>query len=266
MEDPGSRRSGAAHPWATVLAGIGSGWSAVPRRLVRPLFWAAASLASWSACGGESTGPAGGREERVTVGASRDNTIYEENSGLSNGAGEHLFAGTNNFGDPRRALIHFDLSSVGVPTTATVDSVHLTLRMSRTQSAARAVSLRRVTASWGEGSSISSGEEGMGAAAQRDDATWSHRFFGGEPWGTPGGAFSAATSGTVQVDGIGSYTWRSTPAMVADVQAWVPEAAQNHGWVLIGDESAARTSKRFDSRSNSVQAGRPSLTVFYRVP
>jgi hypothetical protein len=133
-------------------------------------------------------------------------------------------------------------------------------------SSARPVALHRVVASWGEGASQAAGDEGMGAPSQPGDATWIHRVFPGERWAAPGGSFAAAPSATIQVDQVRSYTWRSTPAMVADVQSWVRDPAQNNGWILIGDEGSSRTAKRFDSRTNLAQAGRPSLTVFYKVP
>ena len=203
----------------------------------------------------------------MTLGASSDNTLYEAQGSLSNGAGEHLFAGNTNLGDARRALLHFDLAAAGVPPTATVDSVHLTLTMSRSQTPApQSVALHRVSAAWGEGASNAVNEEGMGAPATAGDATWTQRFFGGGAWTVPGGDFVSAPSATLQVAQVAAYTWRSTPAMVSDVQAWVQEPARNHGWILIGNESAVRTAKRFDSRSNVAPPGRPSLAVFYKVP
>ena len=204
----------------------------------------------------------------MTLGASRDNTLYESSQGsVSNGAGEHFFAGTNNLGDQRRGLVHFDLAAAGVPATATVDSVHLTLTMSRSQTtASQSVSLHRVSAAWGEGSSNAGDEEGMGAAAASGDATWTQRFVGGAAWTVPGGDFVAAPSATLQVGGVAAYTWRSTPAMVGDLQTWVKQPAQNHGWIVIGNEATVRTAKRFASRSNSVAQTRPSLTVYYKVP
>jgi hypothetical protein len=54
--------------------------------------------------------------------------------------------------------------------------------------------------------------------------------------------------------------------MVADVQSWIQQSANNFGWILIGDESAPRTAKRFDSRTHGTVQARPSLRLFYKVP
>jgi hypothetical protein len=206
--------------------------------------------------------------EQVTIGAAYDNTLYQSADGsLSNGAGQHVFAGTNNLRESRRALLQFDLAGAGVPATATVDSVHLTLTMSRSVFVGtQGVALHRVTASWGEGVSQAAGEEGMGAPPASGDATWTHRFFGGERWTVPGGSFTPTPSATIPVGQEGVYTWRSTAGMVADVQSWIQQSANNFGWILIGDESAPRTAKRFDSRTHGTVQARPSLRLFYKVP
>ena len=51
--------------------------------------------------------------------------------------------------------------------------------------------------------------------------------------------------------------------MVADVQDWLDNPANNFGWIVIGDESSSRTAKRFDSRENPTEGNRPQLTVNY---
>jgi hypothetical protein len=229
--------------------------------------WLLLLIGAWTGCGGESTAPPEPRIEQATVGAARDNTLYQSADGsLSNGAGQYVFAGNNNLRQARRVLLQFDLAAAGVPATATVDSVSLTLSMSRSEfGGTQGVALHRVTASWGEGGSHAPGEEGMGAPPASGDATWIHRFFGGERWAQPGGAFAASPSATIPVGQEGVYTWRAS-GMVADVQSWVQQPANNFGWILIGDESAPRTAKRFDSRTNVTPQARPSLTVHYKVP
>jgi hypothetical protein len=232
---------------------------------------AALLVAAVAGCGGgDSMGPpdgdGDGAGESVTVTADRDNTIYEDPAGgFSNGAGTFLFVGVTNNGLIRRALVRFDLAAAGVPAGATVDSVRLRLNLSRTIVTARPVSLHRVTADWGEGTSDAGGAEGMGAAATAGDATWIHRFFDTDLWSAPGGDFIAGASATIQAGADGPHTWGSTPQMVADVRGWIADAASNFGWILIGDESASRTAKRFDSREGSA-ANRPALTIFFTRP
>lgn len=205
--------------------------------------------------------------DTVTLVASRDNTLYEQvGGGLSNGAGEYIFAGTTATTNlRRRALLHFDVHAA-VPAGSTVTGVALQLNMSRTISNAQAVSLHRVTADWGEGTSDALLEEGGGAAATVGDATWEHRFYDTATWAAMGGDFDPTPRATVAVVGLGPYTWGSTLEMVADAQAWLNSPASNFGWVVIGNESITGSAKRFDSRENAAPANRPRLTIEFTPP
>ncbi len=202
----------------------------------------------------------------ATLAAIKDNTLYESATGaISNGAGEYLFAGTIQTGAIRRAVIAFDIAG-SLPAGSTINSVTLELNMSRTVSGNQAVALQRLLADWGEGASNASGEEGMGAPSATGDATWVHTFYDTQLWGTTGGSFTPTASASTLVGGIGSYTWGSTAQMVADVQGWLDSPASNFGWILIGDESALQSAKRFDSAQNSTVANRPVLTIDYTPP
>jgi hypothetical protein len=113
----------------------------------------------------------------VDVPASKDNTMFAEDGGLSNGAGYHLFAGKTNgtLGTTlRRGLLAFDVAAA-VPAGATINSVTLTLFLSRERTGSETVFLHRVSADWGEGTSDAPDEEGKGAAATTEDATPSCR-------------------------------------------------------------------------------------------
>lgn len=198
----------------------------------------------------------------VTLQASKDNTLYQDAAGsLSNGAGQHFFAGNNDNNLPRRGVIAFNLSSI--PTGSTITSVTLTLYMSRSRAQNETVTLHRALADWGEGTSIASGEEGGGAPAATGDATWLHRFYNTLFWSTVGGDFSATASASSTVGGqSGSYSWSST-GMATDVQFWLSNPGSNFGWLVRGNESTNKTTKRFDSRQNTTVSRRPVLTVNY---
>ena len=201
-------------------------------------------------------------ERAVALGPVKDNTLYEQAGGiLSNGAGQHFFAGKTNSGVIKRGVIAFDITG-SLPAGSTVTTVSLSLFMSRTQAANQMIELHRLLADWGEGGSDASGEEGGGARATTGDATWLHTFFDTAMWANPGGDFSATVSASAAVGGVGSYTW-SSPQMAADVQAWLDEPASNFGWLLLGNETENRTAKRFDSRENAVAENRPRLDVVY---
>ena len=200
----------------------------------------------------------------------QDNTLFEvparaeEGVGeLSNGAGSYLFAGRILTGELRRALIAFDIAG-SLPAGATITQVTVTLEMSKTIAGGTPVGLHRLLADWGEGDSDAGGEEGAGAPAQPGDATWFHTFYATSLWISPGGDFIGSPSATQSVGGEGSYTWDSTPDLVADVQSWLDSPATNFGWLVLGDESTPPTAKRFNSRENG--SGAPTLTITYQAP
>ncbi|HEX7877936.1 MAG TPA: DNRLRE domain-containing protein, partial [Candidatus Eisenbacteria bacterium] len=186
----------------------------------------------------------------VTFTSSQDNTLYVNDGELSSGAGPTMFCGrTGAFGTgARRALVQFDLS--GIPAGSTVTAVQLRLVVNQTVSGTYPIALRAVTASWGEGTSDAGDNGGQGTQATANDATWLHRFYNGTLWTNPGGDFSAVTSATRNVTGLGAYTWGSTAQMVADVQAWVTTPASNFGYLLLGNEDATGSAKRFATREN----------------
>jgi len=201
---------------------------------------------------------------QVILEASKDNTLFESNTGaLSNGIGEYLFSGMNNGHQLRRAVLAFDIAA-SVPAGATITSVTLQLNVSMQLAGTHASTLHRLTSDWGEGNSNSTLRGGgQGAAAATNDATWLHTFFDTANWTTPGGDFVAQASATVDIGGSGPVTWASTASLVADVQGWLDAPESNFGWIILTDELTTPSAKRFDSRENSTAANRPSLVVVY---
>jgi len=193
----------------------------------------------------------------------KDNTLYQYDPAegdLSNALGQHFFAGETGMGELRRGVLAFDIVG-NVPAGSTILGVTLSVNMSRTGSATpRTVELHRILADWGEGTSVAPGEEGTGAPATTNDATWRHRFFDTIFWTTEGGDFSATVSANQSVGPVGVYTWSSSQ-MRADVQSWLDDPASNFGWLVLGDESEIETAKRFDTRES---ANPPVLTIIYR--
>ena len=192
----------------------------------------------------------------------KDNTLYQYDPAegdVSNALGQHFFAGETGMGELRRGVLAFDITG-SVPAGSTILGVTLSLNMSRTGSATpRIVELHRMLADWGEGTSVAPGEEGDGAPATINDATWRHRFFDTIFWTTEGGDFSDTVSASQSVGAVGVYTWSSSQ-MVADVQAWLDNPATNFGWLVLGDEFDILTAKRFDTRES---ASPPVLTIQY---
>jgi hypothetical protein len=198
----------------------------------------------------------------VDINPSKDNTLYEyvpADGDRSNALGLHFFTGETGMSEVRRGVLAFDISA-HIPSGSIITGVTLTLNMSMTPSAnLRTTELHKLLADWGEGTSQASGGEGSGAPATTNDATWRHRFFDTIFWITEGGDFSDAVSASQSVGAVGPYTW-SAPQMVVDVQSWLDNPATNFGWLVLGDESAIGTAKRFDTRES---ADPPVLTVEY---
>jgi hypothetical protein len=218
------------------------------------------ALAIWFLCH-----PADLRAETVTLGAALDATLIEDPRGeLANGAGPALFVGrtSQSMGSLRRALLFFDVASA-IPRGVEIESVELVLVLTPSHDPIASVSVHRVLSPWSEGPSASSG--GSGVQALADDATWLHARYPSEFWALPGGDYAPGASGVTAVGEPGAYSWSTTPAQVADVQAWLDDPASNHGWLLIGDESAPSTSKRFASREDPTTGLQPQLRIVYRV-
>jgi len=206
----------------------------------------------------------------VSIPASRDNTLYEDPTGsLSNGAGQLFFAGrTSTFTNRlRRAVIAFNIAG-SVPAGATIDSVTLTLHLSRVPVpvTSTGVTLHRVLADWGESDSAPEFSEGGGAPASPGDATWAHRFYNNTFWTAQGGDFTATASATTTVAGVGFYSWGPTSAMRTDVQGWLNTPAANFGWLLKGAEATLESARGFDTRDAVTVQNRPVLHISYTVP
>jgi hypothetical protein len=198
----------------------------------------------------------------INITPSKDNTLYEyvpADGDTSNALGFHLFAGKTAMGELRRGVLAFDIAG-SIPAGSTITGVTLSMNMSRTPtSVAYPVELHKLLADWGEGTSQASGEEGDGAPATPNDATWRHRFFDTIFWTNEGGDFSVIVSASQSVSVVGPYTWSSSQ-IVADVQDWLDNPAGNFGWLVLGDEKPTLTSKRFDTRES---ASPPVLTIQY---
>ena len=193
--------------------------------------------------------------------SSRDNTLFLTPDGsLSNGAGAGIFAGNNSLSNTRRGLVYFPVAD-SLHASAIIDSVELRLNVdSAPNSTAQMVSVHRVLADWGEGTSLSTG--GAGAVSTTGDATWLHRFFPGILWTTAGGDFEPASSAATSVGVSGWHVWKSA-ALAQDVAFWLSSPASNFGWLIQGPESAPSTARRFDSRET---ANPPELVIYYRTP
>jgi len=221
--------------------------------------------------------------DTVTLNPIKDNTLYEPiaQDGFqdrSDGAGPTMFTGRTKDADAdpgtairaavRRSVLAFNVAG-NIPAGATIDGAQLTLYADKVKlTTAFNLSLRRIQADWGEGTSnTGNSQQGRGEPPTAGDATWNHTFYPSQFWTVPGGDFSPSNSATRTVGNTGFYTWGSTSGMMADVQFWLNNPSQSFGWIVIGDESQTETSKRFATRENTGSTGgvswKPRLVVSY---
>lgn len=210
---------------------------------------------------------AGALADSVSIGPIKDNTLFSTGD-TSNGAGPQIFSGrTGSFRGfiKQRAVLEFDVAGA-VPAGATITGVTLTLHLERAgNEVEERHTLHRVLAEWGEGTSAAGG--GQGGPVTDGDATWLHTFYPGQFWTTEGGDFVADLSAhtmvpPMDIDPI-PVTWGSTSQMVIDVQLWLDNPDDNHGWLLMGNEEGANTARKFSSREHANETQRPVLTIEY---
>lgn len=217
--------------------------------------------------------PAATRADTITVTANRDTTLYRDFPTNSNGGGQALFVGDNGAmggGAPRRGLIGFDIAAT-IPAGAIITDVQFSLFLDRAaegDTRARSIELHRLVTNWGEGTSgrgtLGSSGKGFSTPANGTAATWTHPFYNTTPWAKAGGDFVTAASGSAMVGTVRqNYVWTSTSDMVSDVQGWLDNPSGNFGWILLGDESAAATARRFDTHEANNATLRPTLRITF---
>ncbi|MCW5520262.1 HYR domain-containing protein [Aureitalea sp. L0-47] len=199
---------------------------------------------------------------------SKDNSLFAETPGNSNGAGQLMYVGQNGVDESHRGVLAFDVAAT-IPAGATITGVSLTMTADHpsANNGAQDFNLYRVLEDWGEGASDNgtapgSGGGGFGVPGIAPDATWDDAMLG-TPWaGGPGGTFNPASSAIQTVDANGPYMW-SSATLVSDVQDMLDNPGTNFGWIIIGNETTGGgTTKRFGTRESSIP---PVLNITYSV-
>ncbi len=195
-----------------------------------------------------------------------DTTLFQDYTANSAGGFPYLFAGKTRFNAARRSLLKFDLQNV-VPSNATITSVTLQIYLEFDNSGNTLNNLHRATRAWNEGSNplVDSQTVGQGAPAQTGDSTWSHESYSAVVWNAPGGEFAPGISAAAIAGEAGTFVRFSGVGLINDIQAFVDNPATNHGWALLGNESATQTAKRYYSSEadSSVSGLRPQLAIEY---
>jgi spore coat protein A len=194
--------------------------------------------------------------------ASEPDTDFEDNTC---GAGPNAISGVTGGQVTfiRRALLKFDIAGE-IPAGSTINSVILTIDINRSGDNQDApMTLHPLSLPWGEGIQDCSAVRGGGQGIQADigDVTWLDAEYTITPWVDPGGDFGLA-SATAIIPTSSQGVWESAtnPAMVTDVQMWLNNPTMNNGWIMVGDETRAGTTRRFSTREGRTP---PVLTVDY---
>ncbi|HUS37709.1 MAG TPA: DNRLRE domain-containing protein [Verrucomicrobiae bacterium] len=210
------------------------------------------------------------RGATLVVPASEDTTLFELNPTFNLGTAL-LGAGAIKEPSPdtgaparMRALLRFDLSEI--PAGSTITSAQVTVTVVRVPFAidppASAFELHRLLRSWSEGTK-------GGAIAGTGEATWIAPKAPSPTWAVPGAGdntdASPTISSSVTIEGLGAYTFASTPALTADVQNWLNNPASNFGWMMRSvAENLQQSARRFANRESG--SNTPTLTIGYNLP
>jgi hypothetical protein len=200
----------------------------------------------------------------VTLTPSGDTTLDQAGNGGNDnfGGGTDVHSGTNGNLTHSHGVLRFNLAGQ-IPSNAAIQSVTLTLIVTGVPGSSphdSTFDLHRLLVDWGEGAG-----DRFGRAALNGEATWNNRFHPSTGWSAPGatapGDYLSAVSSSKFVQGLGSYTFSSTPDMISDVSQWLANPGMNHGWIVISeDEISSRTMRRFGARESASPA---TLTVQY---
>lgn len=158
--------------------------------------------------------------------------------------------GSNAGNTLRRALLRFDFADQ-IPPGSSITQVELTARvvlMLPPTPVPSDFGLHRLLRPWNEST-----------------VTWTWTDGPTAPWGTAGASrdddAQPTASATVPVTGLGTYTFLSTPELVADVQHWLDNPEANAGWLLRSGSELPFTARHFGTREGGANAAR--LTVHF---
>jgi hypothetical protein len=240
-----------------------------------------------------AVGTASARAAEIVFPAFQDATLLGGTDATTNQslADPGLFVGTDGQDNPKRSLIEFNIQQSvqgqTIPVGATITSVQLTMTVGQVAGSgggssggsgtAETISLFDESQAWGQPTNVagatSFGGTGHGGSPKTGDATWNYAMYTSSPWGIAGGDWTSTLTTVASASVTGqtiSFTWASTPAMVADVQNWLDDPSVNFGWIIKNaDETDATDFRAFWSAQGAAAASNsfaPALTVDFVVP
>ncbi len=205
-----------------------------------------------------------GSLQSVSIAPTKDTTIYQANSGSSNGAGDSFWTSLGTGANALHALLAFNVQA-NVPAGASIYDVRLDLHVLETsgQPGFEAYAVpRNGSIAWVEGNANAAGNESTPPTPLGSAATWSHRqwFSTGAsgPWSTAGGdrELPALATGSPGQTGVFSL---ASPDLLDHVRKIHTNTTTYDGLLLVPTAGAAR----FASDENTTASLRPRLVVQY---
>ena len=163
--------------------------------------------------------------------ASTTDTYLDENSPTSNFGGATTLSVGPKTNKRTWALVRFDLSSCGIPTTGGADSATLNLHITAAPTSSQSLDVSTISSTWS------------------GSATWNTAPSTGSPFA------SIATGTTNNVT--------KSVTVTADVDALIKNSTANYGWLISEASSASNVTTLFGAAENATAANRPQLVINY---
>ncbi len=191
-----------------------------------------------------------------------DGTLYEDFFGdLANGAGGQAFVGDNASNEIRRAVLRFDFSMAPPGQRVSKATLEFSVdRMSPSGPSSRPMGIHRLHTPWTTGDSDAGDPGGGGEQPEFGDATWIHSSYPGSFWGTLGGDFDPVMTTGVTINSMTRYSI-SNVDLRDDVQNWIDNPGQNHGWLFKMNDEGSNSVVRIGTSENMDFALRPKLIL-----
>jgi len=204
--------------------------------------------------------------QTVSIAPTKDTTLYQFNTGSSNGLGESFWTSLGTGSNALHSLLAFNVQA-GVPAGATITNARLELNalaISGAPGLAVYAVPRNPSVAWVEGNANAASDESTPPTALGNAATWSHRqwFSSGAlgAWSTAGGDRQLPALATSNIVQTGALVLSST-ALLDHVRTIHTSTTSYDGLLLAPTAGAAR----FASDENAIVASRPRLVVDYFV-
>ena len=200
-----------------------------------------------------ASGIASGKKVTAALPPSDDVYLSGQKRWANYGAADHFIARAGTF-----ALLRFDCSAVPPGSRVVKAELALSPTARTTGGVINVHAILPGNAGWAEGSQNDRNAPGQSCLACKASgrAAEAIRWAGGD-FGRPGQDYAAAGIGTIKLP-LAADERHSAPIDAAVVQAWLDDAANNHGVCLV---ATGRANARFASKEHAAKAKRPQLVV-----